>query len=254
MVGVNVSPPSPTPPTRASAASAAAGAASTQLSSLSVSLLQDLTRPELGQPGRRALLEVLAASVRHAQGVSARLQLADAQELLLTVLPRQRLMHCAWSLNRLLATDLSRWQVLEVTAATVRPPTPLFGLAQEPIAPPFATLAPLLWAVALAGVRGALLPELAGQAAYRVAPGVNLSGLYMPGPMLACVGLLRRETCSRRTLAACHDIGTERATRLLNALYLQSALIVSRSHPAATNLGWAGYGQAPDDSAQAQLS
>jgi hypothetical protein len=30
--------------------------------------------------------------------------------------------------------------------------------------------------------------------------------------------------------------------RLLNALYLQSALIISRTHPAATNEGWFGYG------------
>ena len=29
--------------------------------------------------------------------------------------------------------------------------------------------------------------------------------------------------------------------RLLNALYLQSGLIVSRTHPAATNDGWTGY-------------
>jgi hypothetical protein len=37
----------------------------------------------------------------------------------------------------------------------------------------------------------------------------------------------------------------ERATRLLNGLYLQGGLMVSRTHPAATNEGWAaGRGQA----------
>ena len=36
-------------------------------------------------------------------------------------------------------------------------------------------------------------------------------------------------------------MGPQRAMRLLNALYLQSGLIVSRTHPAATNDGWTGY-------------
>ena len=38
-------------------------------------------------------------------------------------------------------------------------------------------------------------------------------------------------------------MGAQRAMRLLNALYLQSGLIVSRSHPAATNQGGTGYDQ-----------
>jgi hypothetical protein len=31
-----------------------------------------------------------------------------------------------------------------------------------------------------------------------------------------------------------------RATRLLNGLYLQTGLMISRTHPAATNEGWTG--------------
>lgn len=213
----------------------------TQLSSLSVSLLQDLMRAELGQGAQRAMLDVLAAAVRHGQGVSTRLHLGDDQLPVLTVLPRQRLMHCGMSLKALMATDLASWQVLEVMPAVVHVPTPPFGQAHEPIAAPFGQLAPLLWAVALAGARGSLLPELAGQAAYRVSPGAQLTGLYMPGPMLACIASLRRQTSSFLNVASWPDVGPERAARLLNALYLQSALIISRTHPAATNEGWIGY-------------
>jgi hypothetical protein len=95
--------------------------------------------------------------------------------------------------------------------------------------------------VALRGARDALLPELAGQAAYRVSPGISLGGLTVPGAMAVCITRLRRHTCNLREIASWPDVGPQRAMRLLNALYLQSGLIVSRTHPAATNDGWTGY-------------
>ena len=105
----------------------------------------------------------------------------------------------------------------------------------------YAPLGPLLWAVALHGARGTLLPELDGQAAYRVSPGLALGALVVPGSMAACITRLRRHTCNLRQIASWPGVGTDRAMRLLNALYLQSGLIVSRTHPAATNDGWTGY-------------
>ncbi len=101
----------------------------------------------------------------------------------------------------------------------------------------YAPLGLLLWALALRGSRDALLPELAGSAAYRVAPGLDL-GLDLTGSLAAVVFRLRVQTCNLREMATWPDFDRERAMRLLNALYLQAGLIVSRTHPAATNDGW----------------
>jgi len=233
-------PAHPALPDDQAAGASRAAAVTTQLSSLSVSLMQDLTRTELGDTGERAMLEVLAASLRHGQAVSAQVRMGD-ERVVLTLFPREQLLHCRMSVEALLATDLMTWQVEAVLSPVVRAPVSLAAPGPAGVVPPFAPLAPLSWAVALAGSRAELLPELAGQAAYRVPPGADLDGLYMPGVMLACIQRLQRETCGVADIAQWHGIGRERAMRLLNALYLQSALIVSRSHPAATNTGWAGY-------------
>ena len=210
----------------------------TALSSLSPSLLQDLLRFDDRNP-RRELLEVLAAGVRHTQPLAIDLAWAR-QSLTLSMFPTQRLVHCPMPMAEFLASDLEGLQVLQVQPAALRPPgsTELARIGNPAL---YAPLGPLLWAVALRGSRDALLPELAGQAAYRVAPGVTLSGLDVPDAMAACITRLRRQTSNLRDIAEWQQIGVPRAARLLNALYLQSGLIVSRSHPAATNEGWTGY-------------
>lgn len=212
----------------------------TALSSLSPSLLQDLMRFEKRDGDRRELLEVLAAGVRHTQPLAVRLQ-APGQEMTLSVFPIERLVHCQQPVDEFLASDLTRLQVLSVQPALSRPPSDPALLARMGETLGYAPLAPLLWAVALAGSRTALLPELAGQAAYRVSPGVSLGSLPMPAVLAACVSRLRRQTHNLREITDWPGISREGAMRLLNALYLQSALIVSRSHPAATNEGWDGY-------------
>lgn len=212
----------------------------TTLSSLTPSLMQDLMRFEL-EPGglQRELLEVLAACVRHTQPLAIKLAW-EQQVLTLSVFPLDRLVHCPMPMAELLSGNLAALRVLLVHPAALRPP----GNAERArVGQPahYAPLGPLLWAVALRGARPALLPELAGQAAYRVAPGISWAGLDVPGAMAACIARLRRQTSNLRDIAEWQGIGTERAMRLLNALYLQSGLIVSRTHPAATNEGWSGY-------------
>jgi hypothetical protein len=96
-------------------------------------------------------------------------------------------------------------------------------------------------AISLRGARDELLPEIAGQAAYRVAPGAHLDGLELGGALAAAVERLRRHTTSLREMADWPGLDRTRAARLLNALYLMAGLIVSRTHPAATNEGWFGY-------------
>ncbi len=211
----------------------------TALSSLSPSLLQDLLRFETSGP-QRELLEVLAACVRHTQALALTLAVPGQPRLVISVFPTDRQVHCAQPLAEVLDGNLAALQVLEVQSARWRTPGSTEAHRIDR-ADHYAPLGPLLWAVALRGARDTLLPELAGQAAYRVSPGLSLGGLTVPGAMAACITRLRRHTCNLREIASWPDVGPQRAMRLLNALYLQSGLIVSRSHPAATNDNWSGY-------------
>ena len=214
----------------------------TELSSLSPSLMQDLQRFNPGS-SQRELLEVLAAGIRHTQPLAVELD-GPRGRLTLSVFPLDSMLHCALSIDELMDSDLAQLQVLEVRPASLRPPA---NALLKRLGGPrgYVPLRPLLWVTALHGARASLLPELAGQAAYRVAPALNLDGLDLPGVLSACITQLRRQTCNLTEISRWPGMGPARAKRLLNALYLQSGLIVSRSHPAATNEGWSGYAPLP---------
>lgn len=201
-------------------------------------MVQDLQRQALGPGRRRGLLEVLAACLRHGQAATVQLR-TDRTVLQLGIWPQQRLLHCAWPLDDWLAVPPKRWQVEEVRAPSLH--SPPAGLGPHNAELPWLPLAPLLWAVALAGSRSLLLPELSGQAAYRLAPGADLQGLGLPAPQAHAVARLRQHSHTLDDLSRGSGMDEESARRLLNALYLQSALITSRTHPAATNEGWRGY-------------
>jgi hypothetical protein len=211
---------------------------STRLPSLSPSLLQDLERFE--RDGRQSeVLEVLAASLRHGQALCVHLQWQD-RVVPLTVFPPQGLVHCPVPMAQFLEGRLAELQVMQVEPAALRPP----GDAEPALVgehSAYAALAPLLWAISMRGARDELLPEIAGQAAYRVAPGAHLDGLELSGALAAAVERLRRHTTNLRDLADWPGMDRTRSARLLNALYLMAGLIVSRTHPAATNEGWFGY-------------
>ena len=85
------------------------------------------------------------------------------------------------------------------------------------------------------GGRTELLPEIAGPALYRVTPGLQLRSLPFSGALPAAVYRLRREGATLTDIAEWPGFDRERAIRLLNALYLQAGLMVSRSHPDAIN-------------------
>jgi len=93
-------------------------------------------------------------------------------------------------------------------------------------------LKPLLWNIALNGPRNELLTEIAGNAAYRVTLSRE-SRLFAPGALGPAAERLRSDTASLRDIAKWPGMSTDRACRLLNALYLTSALMVMRTHPAA---------------------
>lgn len=209
-----------------------------RLAALSPSLMQDLQRFEgthrLGEG--LEVLEVLAACVRH--GCSLLLHLQDeARVVPLTVFPSQRLVHCPVAMPQLLDGRLTGLRVLHVEPALLRAPgDAVASLVGEPAL--YAPLGPLLWALALHGAREALLPEIAGNVAYRLAPGADLQGLNLGGSLTAAVDRMKRHTANLRDISAWPGFDRARATRLLNGLYLQASLMVTRSHPAALNEGW----------------
>jgi hypothetical protein len=212
--------------------------ASSRLSSLSPSLMRDLMRFEqAGRTGDRLeVLEVLAACVRHARSLLVHLQ-DDNRVVPLTIFPTERLVHCPVRMEQFLDCRLTDVAVLHVEPAVLRPPghrdPALVGDAEC-----YTALGPLLWELALRGGREELLPEIAGIAAYRIAPSVDLNGLNLGGTLAAAVVRLKRETTNLREISDWPGFDRARATRLLNALYLQAGLMVSRTHPAATNEGW----------------
>lgn len=206
-----------------------------KLSQLSPSLLQDLLRFE--QPGRQTeVLEVVAACMRHARPLCVHLH-SDGKVLPLTLFPLERLAHAPVPVPEFLAGDLSALQVMHVEPALLRAPgdpeTALIGDRTL-----YHPLAPVTWELAMRGARDELLPEIAGPAAYRVVPGLNLRLLPLQGEVAEVVRRLQRQTTPLREIAEWPGMDRRRAMRLLNALYLQAGLIVSRTHPAATQDRW----------------
>jgi hypothetical protein len=211
---------------------------STRLSSLSPSLLQDLLRFEREGRGGE-LLEVIAAALRHGKSLLIHLGL-EAHVIPLTVFPAERLAHAPVTPDQLQAMRLDGLEVLQVEPALLEPPG---GRERSLVAEAalYGPLGRLTWALALRGARETLLPELTGSAAYRVTPGANLKDLDPGATANAAINRLRREATNLREMAEWPGFDRVRAARLVNALYLQSALIVSRTHPAATNDGWRSH-------------
>lgn len=211
-------------------------AGTTRLSALDAALVADLKRFDASARENDGLeaVEVLAAAVRHGRALLLQLQ-HGYRKIEMTVFPADGSMRCSVSLPELLALELSALRVRQVEPARLKP----LG-SYGPPGPGGATedhhaLGPLLWELALRGARETLLPEIDGRVAYRVAPGSALQALGLDGTLGAAVRRLRRQTCNLNEVASWPGFDRERAMRLLNALYLQAALIVSRTHPAATD-------------------
>ena len=207
-------------------------AGTTHLASLNPSLLQDLQRFAADhRPGDGLdLLEVLAASLRHNSAL--RLHLQDDTSLLeMTVLPASRQVRCHLTTPPWLALGLLTLRVLRVASLANDGSEAAAGNSEA--AGTSYDLGPLLWHMALHGARGELLPEIAGVATYRVTPGASLDVAEPVGALADAVQRLQGQTTPLREVAHWPGFDRDRAMRLLNALYLQSALIVTRSHPGA---------------------
>ncbi|HEX3140144.1 MAG TPA: hypothetical protein VHQ87_08820, partial [Rhizobacter sp.] len=152
----------------------------------------------------------------------------------------ERLVHCPIGLDALLLQRPTELRVLHVEPAVLRPPgddeLSLVGEDQH-----HHSLGRVMWELALRGARNTLLPEIAGNVAYRVAPGLDLGALRVSGALLASIQRLQQgERVSLREMADWPGLDAERAARLLNALYLQAGLIVSRTRPAGFSESFLG--------------
>ena len=210
---------------------------STRISQLSPSLQADLLRFEQSGGGSE-VVEVMAACVRHVARLTIHLQCAD-RVVPLTVFAQERLVHCPMDLAELVERHLAELRVMNVEPALLRPPgDPQRALVGESRL--HHPLAPLLWELAMRGPRRDLLPEIVGPAVYRVAPGLDIAALPAGGVLKAAVERLRRQTATLSEISHWPALDRERAARLLNALYLQAGLIISRSHPDAVRESWFG--------------
>jgi hypothetical protein len=223
-----------------------------QVGTLGPSLMADLRRSRNGDAHEP--LEVLAACVRHGTRVTVHLQ-CGSFALPLTIYPTEQTVHCGAGQLDFLYTQIQDVSLLWVEAAagpvagsTAAPfvgdaaeAVPLTLAAAAPAVTPATTahpLGPVLWQLAIRGLRASLLSDIAGPAVYRLAPGLDLSRLVLGNAEAAAVYRLRREAATARAMADWPGFDRLRVTYLLNALYLQAGLIVSRSHPRAIRDSW----------------
>jgi len=175
-------------------------------------------------------VEVLAACMRHRQSALLCLQY---EELVwpVTVFPHERLYHSPRDMALAAPMALAGLTLLSCDAPGVRAPGHYMhervGRDQH-----YRPLRPLLWNIALNGPRSELLAEIGGPAAYRATVSRE-DKLFAPGALGPAADRLRRDAASLREIAKWPGMSTERASRLLNAMYLISGLIVMRTHPSA---------------------
>jgi hypothetical protein len=207
---------------------------------LPTTLLADL-RQLRKDPSNDDVLEVIAACVRNRE--AALLYLEHGRNVWpVTIFPREHVYHSPRDAAQMAGGGMSALRVISAEPPGVKPPG---DAIHERVARSdrYHPLASFLWAVALQGPRSTLLSEISGRVAYRM---TSSSAEDMPpslGALSSAVGRLRNDAASLRDVASWPGLSVERASRLLNALYLTGALMVSRSHPAARSepRGWRGW-------------
>ncbi len=211
---------------------------------LPTTLLADLRR--LGSEVEAGdALEVVAACMRHREAALLCLR-HESVVWPVTLFPMQELYHSPRSMELATPDGLATLAVLSTEPPGVRAPGHWMHERVGHVGH-YRPLAPLLWQLALAGPRRTLLSEIAGSAVYRFVAH-RLEGVAMPGGAIgSAMERLRHGAAPLRQIAAWPGMSEERASRMLNALYLVSALMVSRSHPAArepaARSGWFGFGR-----------
>jgi len=196
---------------------------------LSTTLLAELRRLDAGGASND-LLEVTAACVRHREPALLCLQY-EGLVWPVTLFPQQMVYHSPRDMALASREGLAQTELISADPPGVRPPG---HYMQDRIASTelYRPLQPLLWMLALYGPRDSLLAEISGTAAYRAVKNLD-DGVTLGGPARSAFDRLRRETVALRTMSDWPGMSVERASRLLNGLYLASALLTTRGHPAA---------------------
>lgn len=184
-------------------------------------------------PATGDVLQTMAAFVRHREPALLYLR-HDNLVWPVTLFPQQELAHSP----RDLVAEGSPSAIAHLTLVSAEPPIvrPPGHWMHERVgeAAHYRPLAPLLWLIALQGPRRTPLAEIGGRAAYRLMPGRDrATPLKAPGALQPALQRLERESVALRDIAAWPGMSLERASRLLNGLYLTGRLLVSRTHPAA---------------------
>lgn len=197
---------------------------------LSTTLLADMRRFD-SDGASNDPLEVVGACMRHREPA---LLLLEYDELVwpVTIFPQQQLYHSPRDLADAAPDSLACIGLIETEAPGVRPPGHWMH-ERVAHASHYRPLLPLLWQLALAGPRSTLLAEISGHAAYRALRDPADEGIPLSGALRPAVKRLRRETVALRDIASWPGMSVERGSRLLNGLYLGSALLATRAHPAA---------------------
>lgn len=166
------------------------------------------------------LLRLVALCVRGGQDVQLTVDL-DGKPNGLTIWPRNQLFG---SDVDLLALSEAATQRLEVVSGTLLIP----GASDAHRVTHLGALRRLLWKFAMHGRHSGLLPEIGGTRAYRVVSSFDAGDLDLPPVYKSLLVHLRADPVRLEFLdSLSHRKGV--AARLLNGLYLQSALIVSRT-------------------------
>lgn len=196
---------------------------------LPTTILADLRQLDARHESTDAV-EVLATCMRHRQNALLCLQY-DEMVWPVTVFPAEQLYHSPRDMALAAPGALAGLKLLSCDAPGVRPPGHYMheriGRYEH-----YHPLKPLLWNVALNGPRNALLAEIGGPAAYRATVSRE-ERLFAPGALGPAAERLRRESASLRDIAKWPGMSVDRASRLLNALYLITGLMVMRAHPSA---------------------
>jgi hypothetical protein len=188
-------------------------------STVSSSLLLDLQRITLDAEASE-LLAVCAASVRHTKPLVLKVLLGGDHPYDIALDPGLSVYRCAVDICALPDQLLGNMQLVEV-----QPGEPD---AEGKAGLRAGSLRPMLWHLAVRGPVDHLLAEIAGPVRCRVALGTPLNGLPLDGSRKRLIDRMKFAPISVDDLMGASGLSRVAVQRVWNALYLQSALMVTR--------------------------
>lgn len=206
---------------------------------LPTTLLADLRRLD-ADPTSSDAMEVIAACLRHREAALVCLEV-DGLVWPVTLFPQEDLYHSPRNLLDAPMSSLSRLRVVATEPPGVRPPGHWMyeRIAQ---AEHYRSLPHMLWRLALHGPRNKLLADIAGPAMYRLVASGRGERPQATGALGSAVERLQLNSVSMADIARWPGMSTERASRLLNGLYLSGCLMTTRTQALPRDAAGAGRG------------